>query len=70
MIVIAGSVAVRPERREEAVRVACTMATATRKEPGCVSYRFSADLDDPNYFGIEVYRVLSNESCKSTLLKR
>jgi len=29
-----------------------------------------ADLDDPNYFGIEVYRVLSNESCKSTLLKR
>lgn len=48
MIVIAGSVAVRPERRDEAVRVACTMAAATRTEPGCVTYRFSADLDDPN----------------------
>jgi quinol monooxygenase YgiN len=48
MIVIAGSVAVRPERREEAARVARTMAEATRKEAGCVTYRFSADLDDPN----------------------
>ena len=48
MIVIAGSVAVRPERRDEAARVARTMAEATRKEAGCLTYRFSADLDDPN----------------------
>jgi quinol monooxygenase YgiN len=48
MIVIAGSVAVRPDRREEAARVARTMAAATQQEPGCVTYRFSADLDDPN----------------------
>lgn len=48
MIVIAGSVAVRPDRREEAVRVARTMAAATRGEAGCQTYRFSADLDDPN----------------------
>ena len=48
MIVIAGSVAARPERREEAIRVARTMAAATRAEAGCVTYRFSADLDDPN----------------------
>jgi quinol monooxygenase YgiN len=48
MIVIAGSVAVRPERREEALRVARTMAAATRQEPGCVTYRFSIDVDDPN----------------------
>ena len=50
MIVIAGSVAVRPDRREEAVRVARTMAAATRGEAGCQTYRFSADLDDPNRF--------------------
>ena len=48
MVVIAGSVAVRSERREEAIRVARTMAAATRTEPGCVAYRFSSDLDDPN----------------------
>src|SRR5262249_42720487 len=50
MIVIAGSVAVRPDRREEAVRVARTMVAATRREAGCQTYRFSADLDDPNTF--------------------
>jgi quinol monooxygenase YgiN len=48
MIVIAGKVLVRPERREEAVRAALAMAEATRKEPGCITYQFSADLADPN----------------------
>lgn len=48
MIVIAGSVAVRPERRDEAIRIARTMAAATRQESGCVTYRFSVDVDDPN----------------------
>ena len=44
MIVIAGTVPVRPDRRAEAVRVAVAMAEATRAEPGCVTYRFAADL--------------------------
>ena len=48
MIVIAGQVAVRPDRRDEAVRAALAMAEATRKEDGCISYRFSSDLADPN----------------------
>ena len=48
MIVVAGAVRVRPERRAEAVRVAVAMAEATRAEPGCLSYRFAADLGDPN----------------------
>ena len=50
MIVVAGSVPVRPDRRDEAVRVALTMAEATRAEKGCLSYRFYADLADPNTF--------------------
>ena len=50
MIVIAGSVAVRPERRDEAVRVALEMERATRAEAGCHAYRFSAALDDPATF--------------------
>ena len=50
MIVIAGSVVIRPEQREEATRAALAMACATQGEPGCVAYRFSADLADPNTF--------------------
>jgi quinol monooxygenase YgiN len=50
MIVIAGHVNIRPELREEAVRAASAMARATRAEAGCRTYRFSADLDDPNLF--------------------
>ena len=48
MIVIAGKVAVRPERRDEAVRAALAMAEATRKEDGCITYQFSSDLADRN----------------------
>ena len=50
MIVIAGRVAVKPERREEALRVARAMAEATRREAGCRAYGFHADLEDPNVF--------------------
>jgi quinol monooxygenase YgiN len=50
MIVVAGTVPVHPERREDAVRVALTMAQATRAERGCIDYRFYADLADPNTF--------------------
>jgi quinol monooxygenase YgiN len=48
MIVVAGSVTIRHERREEAIRAALTMAEATRAEPGCLAYRFSFDLDEPD----------------------
>jgi len=52
MIVIAGSVRVRPERRAEAVRVAIEMARATRAEAGCLHYRFYAELEEPDTFFI------------------
>lgn len=50
MIVIAGSVAIRPEQRAEATRAALAMARATCAEPGCITYRFAADLADPDTF--------------------
>jgi quinol monooxygenase YgiN len=52
MIVIAGSVRVRADARDEAIRAALAMATATQAEPGCRAYRFSADLADPTLFYI------------------
>lgn len=48
MIVISGSIPVKPELREEAIQLALEMQKATRAEPGCKLYRFSADLADPN----------------------
>jgi quinol monooxygenase YgiN len=52
MTVVAGTVRVRPERRDEAVRVALTMARATQAESGCRTYRFYADLEEPAVFFI------------------
>jgi quinol monooxygenase YgiN len=50
MILVAGAVRIRPERRDEAVRVALAMAEATRAEPGCRQYAFYADLQAPDTF--------------------
>lgn len=48
MIVIAGTVKIRPEMRETAVAAALEMSAASEKEAGCKSYRFYADLEDEN----------------------
>ncbi|MEM7411522.1 MAG: putative quinol monooxygenase [Myxococcota bacterium] len=52
MLVVAGVVRLNPEKREEAMVAAREMMTATRAEAGCISYTFSADLDDPGAFRI------------------
>jgi len=48
MIIVAGEVLIRPEKREEAISAALAMAQATEAEPGCLSYRFYTDVADPN----------------------
>jgi quinol monooxygenase YgiN len=50
MIVVAGTVRVRSDRRTEALRAAAAMVAATEAEPGCRRYRFYADLEDPDTF--------------------
>jgi quinol monooxygenase YgiN len=52
MIVIAGTIPVKPEHQEEARQLAIQMAKATQAEAGCVQYQFYADLADPNTFFI------------------
>ena len=52
MIVIAGRVKIKPEVREDAIKVAVTMANASQAEAGCIAYRFYADLEAPNTFFI------------------
>jgi quinol monooxygenase YgiN len=50
MLIIAGTVKVKPETRADAQAAALKMARATASEAGCTSYRFYADLEDPNTF--------------------
>ena len=52
MIVVAGTVRIRPDRREDATRLAIWMAEQTRLEAGCVTYRFSSDLESPDTIAI------------------
>ncbi|MEQ8675510.1 MAG: putative quinol monooxygenase [Aggregatilineales bacterium] len=52
MLVISGTIQIKPEMRDEAVQVAVKMQTASQAEDGCVVYRFYADLEDPNTFRI------------------
>ena len=48
MLVIAGTVKVKPETRSEAMQAALKMAKASQAEAGCRSYGFYTDLEDPN----------------------
>lgn len=46
MIVIKARARIQPDKRDEAVAAALTMAAATEAEPGNISYTFSQDLGD------------------------
>ncbi len=52
MIVIAGTIPVKPECREQAYKLASLLEQETRKEPGCFMYTFYADRNDPSTFFI------------------
>ena len=52
MIVIAGTIPVKPEAREEAYKLASMLEEAARKEPGCLMYTFYADRNNPSTFFI------------------
>jgi quinol monooxygenase YgiN len=60
MLIVAGRVPVRPDRRDEAVVAAVKMAKATQAEAGCRSYGFYADLADPNT--ILIFEEWENEA--------
>lgn len=52
MIVIAGEIQIDPGKRDAAIAAAVRMMEATRRESGCISYTFSADLQDAGRFRI------------------
>jgi len=52
MLVVAGEIEIDPANRDAAVAAAMRMMDETQREPGCISYTFSADLADPGRFRI------------------
>lgn len=52
MLVVAGVIEIDPANRDAAVGAALRMMEETQREPGCISYTFSADLADPGRFRI------------------
>jgi quinol monooxygenase YgiN len=52
VIVIAGHFVLDPAKREAAIAAAREMQAETRKEAGCISYTFTADLEQPGGFRV------------------
>jgi quinol monooxygenase YgiN len=50
MLVIAGRIRIDPAQRSAALAAAREMMEATRREAGCISYTFAADLADEGLF--------------------
>lgn len=48
MIIVHGTFPVKPELRDEALKMMRKMAIASRAEVGCISYEFYVGLSDPN----------------------
>lgn len=52
MIVVSGTVEVRPDMRAHAVELIRWLMAETAKEQGCQTYRFYADLEKPELFRV------------------
>jgi len=50
MIVVVGRVSTDAEKRERMLEVAHTVAAASRREQGCISYRVYEDTEQPDEF--------------------
>ena len=68
MVIVAGSVEIKPERREEAVEAMLRVVRATKPESGCIAYDFYTDLADPNRF--HVYEEWESDAALSAHLQQ
>ena len=48
MIIVHGTIPLRPDKREQALKVIDEMARATQSENGCITYEFYVALANPN----------------------
>ena len=52
MIVVSGSIYIKPNKVEQAIEAAKVMMEKTAEEQGCISYRFFADIEAPDVFRV------------------
>ena len=50
MILVSATAQARPEKRNELAGRLAGTAAASRNDPGCLGYRFYADVEDPTRF--------------------
>ncbi len=50
MIILHATIQIKPGRREEAIPFFLQMEEATRKEVGCIEYKFVSTLENPDVF--------------------
>lgn len=50
MYLVNATLIARPERRQDLVVLLTQVVATARTEPGCLSYTFSADIEDENSF--------------------
>ncbi len=60
MIIIAGTIDLDPEQREEALRSSRELIESTRGQPGCRAYDWSLDPEDPAR--IHVFELWSGQA--------
>ncbi len=59
MIVVSGTVRIKPESRQAAVDAGIEMSRASEAEAGCITYHFYSDIEDENLF--RIFEVWTNE---------
>lgn len=47
MVIIAGVVKIDPAKRDEVIAASLAVMKEVRRQPGCISYVVSVDLEDP-----------------------
>lgn len=50
MLIVIARVSARPESADELAGLLVPLAVASRRDPGCLSYEFYRDLEDPASF--------------------
>jgi quinol monooxygenase YgiN len=59
VIVVTGRVRTDDSKRDELVRIANDVVTASREDPGCIGYRFYRQMDDGDaYLFVEEWESL------------
>ena len=61
MIIVHGTIPIRPDCRDQALELARRMADATRSEMGCISYDFYVGPDF-SHCGVDVATMMQTEA--------